>query len=193
MQYPISANVLFKGDRLLTVRHDDSEYVAMKPLVNALGISWSSQVQKLNKNKEKYGCVDIDIPSKGGIQSMLCIPLRKLNGWLFSVSPSRVRADIRNKLIAYQEECFTALHDYWVSGFAVRKPLVLTPAEIEAHEISRYDAVTFAAASDGSGSMHIRKKAKKTIKERIAAWEEKYLMQFNYVLMDTGAGRLTRS
>ena len=53
---------------------------------------------------------------------MLCLPLRKLNGWLFSINPSKVRADIRDKLIAYQEECFTVLHDYWTKGAAVRKP-----------------------------------------------------------------------
>lgn len=50
---------------------------------------------------------------------MLCIPLRKLNGWLFSINPEKVRADIRDKLIQYQEECFTALHDYWNKGVAV--------------------------------------------------------------------------
>lgn len=49
---------------------------------------------------------------------MLCIPLKKLNGWLFSINPEKVRADIRDKLIQYQEECFTVLHDYWTKGEA---------------------------------------------------------------------------
>ncbi|MBO2700765.1 phage antirepressor N-terminal domain-containing protein [Shewanella algae] len=31
----------------------------------------------------------MSIPSKGGIQQMLCIPLRKLNGWLFSINPAK--------------------------------------------------------------------------------------------------------
>ncbi|MFL7751335.1 P22AR C-terminal domain-containing protein, partial [Raoultella ornithinolytica] len=39
-------------------------------------------------------------------------------GWLFSINPEKVRADIRDKLIQYQEECFTVLHDYWTKGEA---------------------------------------------------------------------------
>jgi hypothetical protein len=50
---------------------------------------------------------------------MGCLPLKKLNGWLFSINPEKVRADIRDKLIQYQEECFTVLHDYWTKGQSV--------------------------------------------------------------------------
>lgn len=37
---------------------------------------------------------------------------------MFSINPEKVRADIRDKLIQYQEECFTVLHDYWTKGKA---------------------------------------------------------------------------
>lgn len=50
---------------------------------------------------------------------MLVIPLRKLQGWLFSVNPSKVREDIREKVILYQEECFQVLHDYWTRGTVI--------------------------------------------------------------------------
>lgn len=53
---------------------------------------------------------------------MICLPLKKLNGWLFSINPAKVRDDIRDRLVRYQEECFTALHDYWTKGAAIRKP-----------------------------------------------------------------------
>lgn len=63
---------------------------------------------------------------------MLCIPLKKLNGWLFSINPEKVRADIRDKLIKYQEECFTVLHDYWTKGQVVnpRKAVKTQPGKI---------------------------------------------------------------
>jgi len=44
-------------------------------------------------------------------------------------------------IIRYQEECFTALHDYWTYGQATRKVMPLSAAEIEAHEIAKLDAV----------------------------------------------------
>ncbi len=189
----LTAEINFKGDTITTMKEGDIEYVAMKHIVKNLGISWGAQQQKLQKNKDKFGCIDIDIPSNGGIQSMLCIPLKKLNGWLFSINPAKVKASIRNKLIQYQEECFAALHDYWTKGYAFRKKLNLSGAEIEAHEIAKYDAETFALAGQGSRDMNDRKKAIPVIQNRIRDWESRHLLQFDYVLVQTGIGRLTRS
>lgn len=132
--------VPFNGQQIITAMAAGVAYVAMKPIVENLGMSWTTQYRKLmaaakksnhihmntvDKDRDahmstpsKFGCCDIAIPSKGGIQKMLCIPLKKLNGWLFSINPEKVRADIRDKLIQYQEECFTVLHDYWTKGKA---------------------------------------------------------------------------
>ncbi|MGM1178792.1 phage antirepressor N-terminal domain-containing protein [Serratia marcescens] len=117
-----TSSVQFHGQPIITAMAAGVAYVAMRPIVENIGIDWASQFVKLKNQGEKFGCCDITTPSKGGIQKMLCIPLKKLNGWLFSINPSKVRADIRDKLIAYQEECFTVLHDYWTKGVAVRKP-----------------------------------------------------------------------
>lgn len=117
-----TSSVQFHGQPIITAMAAGVAYVAMKPIVENLGMSWSTQTRKLLSQKDKYGYAHMNIPSMGGIQQMLCIPLRKLNGWLFSINPAKVRADIRDKLIAYQEECFTVLHDYWKKGAAVRKP-----------------------------------------------------------------------
>ncbi|MFP1876260.1 phage antirepressor N-terminal domain-containing protein [Lonsdalea quercina] len=108
--------VQFHGQQIITAMVAGVAYVAMKPVVENIGINWKGQYIKLINQMDKFGCGDISIPTNGGIQKMLCIPLRKLNGWLFSINPAKVRADIRDKLIQYQEECFTALHDYWTKG-----------------------------------------------------------------------------
>ncbi|HFO1715116.1 TPA: phage antirepressor N-terminal domain-containing protein [Klebsiella pneumoniae] len=110
--------VPFNGQQIITAVAAGVTYVAMRKIVENIGIDWTGQSVKLRKQREKFGCRDISIPSKGGIQKMLCIPLKKLNGWLFSINPEKVRADIRDKLIQYQEECFTVLHDYWTKGKA---------------------------------------------------------------------------
>lgn len=115
-----TSSVQFYGQPIITAMVAGVAYVAMRPIVENIGIDWTGQLVKLRNQKEKFGCRDISTPSKGGIQKMLCIPLRKLNGWLFSINPAKVRADIRDKLIAYQEECFTVLHDYWTKGAAAR-------------------------------------------------------------------------
>lgn len=109
-------NVPFHGQSLATIFHEGQPFVAMRPIVENIGIDWAGQTVKLKKQKEKFGRCDIATPSNGGVQSMLCLPLKKLNGWLFSINPERVRADIKDKLIQYQEECFSVLYEYWSKG-----------------------------------------------------------------------------
>lgn len=110
--------VPFNGQQIITAMAAGVAYVAMKPIVENLGMSWGTQQQKLARNIGKFGHIHMNMPSAGGIQKMLVLPLKKLNGWLFSINPEKVRADIRDKLIKYQEECFTVLHDYWTKGKA---------------------------------------------------------------------------
>ncbi|MDX8818315.1 phage antirepressor N-terminal domain-containing protein [Salmonella enterica] len=111
--------VPFNGQQILTAMAAGVAYVAMKPIVENLGMSWGTQQQKLMKQLDKFNCIHMNmVAADGKLRKLLCLPLKKLNGWLFSINPEKVRADIRDKLIQYQEECFTVLHDYWTKGKA---------------------------------------------------------------------------
>lgn len=118
-----TSSVQFHGQPIITAMVSGIAYVAMKPIVENLGLDWPTQHRKLLSSNGKFNhCHMTMVAMDAKIRDVLCIPLRKLNGWLFSINPAKVRADIRDKLIAYQEECFTALHDYWTKGAAARKP-----------------------------------------------------------------------
>ncbi|HCL9185293.1 TPA: phage antirepressor Ant [Escherichia coli] len=109
--------VPFNGQQIITAMTAGVAYVAMKPIVENLGMSWSTQQTKLMKQISKFNCVHMNmVAADGKLRKLLCLPLKKLNGWLFSINTEKVRADIRDKLIQYQEECFTVLHDYWTKG-----------------------------------------------------------------------------
>ena len=111
--------VPFNGQQVITAMAAGIAYVAMKPIVENLGMGWGTQQQKLMKSLEKFNCIHMNmVAADGKLRKLLCLPLKKLNGWLFSINPEKVRADIRDKLIQYQEECFTVLHDYWTKGKA---------------------------------------------------------------------------
>lgn len=110
----------FLGKEVTLVDNNGVAYVAMREIVEGIGLNWASQSVKLNQNSRKFGCCDIATPTNGGIQSMLCMPIKKLNGWLFSINPNKVRADLKERLENYQEECFLALWDYWTEGIARR-------------------------------------------------------------------------
>ncbi len=65
--------------------------------------------------------MEIAIPSKGGEQSMICLAMHKLTGWLYSIMPNKVKPEIRDKVIKYQEECDDVLYEYWTTGEVKKK------------------------------------------------------------------------
>lgn len=122
MTNQISTQVIsFHGSELITLKVDDVIYTAVRPIVEALGLSWGSQQRKLENSKEKFNCYHMTtVAQDGKNREMLCIPIKKLNGWLFGLNPNKVRADLKERLENYQEECFLALWDYWTEGVARR-------------------------------------------------------------------------
>ncbi|RIQ16856.1 hypothetical protein D0850_13905, partial [Bordetella avium] len=94
--------VLFHGAVLLVVEHNGQPYVPMKPVVDGMEMDWAAQFTKLKANSGRWGIVKITIPSNGGNQEAVCLPLRKLPGWLMTISPNKVRPELREKVITYQ-------------------------------------------------------------------------------------------
>ncbi|MCI3206536.1 MULTISPECIES: phage antirepressor N-terminal domain-containing protein [Pandoraea] len=111
--------VPFHGAELLLVEHGGQPYTPMKPIVEGMGLDWASQFTKLRANERRWGVVIITIPSNAGAQQYLCIPLRKIFGWLTGIHPGKVKDEIRERVIQYQNECDDVLWKYWTEGTAV--------------------------------------------------------------------------
>ena len=60
----------------------------------------------------------MDTPTDGGLQPMIALPLKLLNGWLFGIESGRVDPAIRATVETYQRECYDALYSYWHLGEA---------------------------------------------------------------------------
>lgn len=119
-------NVPFHGAELYVVNHNGEPYTPMKPIVEGMGMDWKSQFIKIKQRFSK-GMVEITIPTAGGIQKMICLALRKLAAWLNTISPNKVRPEIRERVIRYQEECDDVLYEYWTKG-QVTNPRSMEPA-----------------------------------------------------------------
>lgn len=120
MQHQITPiSVPFHGSNLFVVEHDGQPFVPMRHIVEGMGLNWASQYTKLTNSKDRWGVVIITTPSPSGMQETLCLPLRKLSGWLMTLQPNKVRPEIRGKIVTYQNECDSVLWDYWANGAAV--------------------------------------------------------------------------
>ena len=111
----------FLGKEITLVDNNGIAYVAMREIVEGIGLAWKPQYKKLMDHSQKFSCYHMTTTGKDGKKyEMLCMPIKKLNGWLFSINPNKVRADLKQRLEEYQEECFLALWDYWTEGIARR-------------------------------------------------------------------------
>lgn len=120
---PVSKSLVslsFHGDTIYAIKHEGEPFAPVKPIVENIGLEWGAQQQKLSRNQSRWGVSIIDIPSASGLQKTLCIPVRKLAGFLATINPAKVRNDLRAKIICYQNECDDALWNYWTKGEAIR-------------------------------------------------------------------------
>lgn len=111
--------VPFHNAELYIVEFNGQPYTPMKPIVDGMGLTWQSQHRKLTENHGRWGIIKMMIPTLGDLQEMVCLPLRKLLAWLTTISPSKVKPELRDTVIKYQEECDDVLWDYWTKGKAV--------------------------------------------------------------------------
>ena len=115
-QYPADV-VVFNDARILTTKVNSRPYAALKPIVEGMGLAWQPQHRKI-VDSPRYSHMVIPLETSGGVQETLCLPLDRLNGWLFSVNPEKCREDIRETVRMYQEECFSVLYEYFHVGYA---------------------------------------------------------------------------
>jgi hypothetical protein len=120
MSQKLPIRVEFQGATLEGAIVNGRAYVAMKPIVEGLGLDWTRQLQKLKADPvlgpEVYNIRGI--PSAGGAQTMVCLPEERLQGWLFKINPNKVKASVREKVIAYQREAYRVLHQAFSKGVA---------------------------------------------------------------------------
>lgn len=101
------------GDSTLTVfveKRDGVQWVALKPLCDALGISSQTQVRRLRKNPQ-FKVVSYDTPSEGGVQEMSCLPVEEIGMWVCNINASKVKLGVRAQLILFQRRLQVVIYE----------------------------------------------------------------------------------
>ena len=117
---PTLMPVPFHEHTLYIVGEDGEPYVPMRPIVEAMGLAWKPQFQKLSELKGRFSVTMMvtQMPGDDQRREVVCMPLKKLPGWLCGIQPSRVKPAIRDRIVIFQNECDDALWRYWTEGAA---------------------------------------------------------------------------
>ena len=123
--------VNFRGDDLYGFENDDGIFVALKPIVESMGLDWSAQLKRVKRDTIlAEGMAIMATPfSRGGDQEAVCLKMDLVNGWLFTIDTARIKDDVvRDKVILYQRECYGVLFKHFYKGERA------DPIVIEDHE-----------------------------------------------------------
>lgn len=128
----------FHGDELITFSINGQPHVAMRRVVENLGIDWSNQHKKISE-QAKFNCGYITtVGADGRSREMLCMPVDRLPLWLATINPNRIKdEDRRTKIELYQLESARALYDYWTQGVAVRSDMDGVVTDLDAAVMKR--------------------------------------------------------
>lgn len=125
--------VNFRGDQLYGFEADDGVFVALKPIVRALGLDWSAQYRRVQRDPVlSEGIAMMATPyGLGGDQEAVCLKMDLVNGWLFGIDSARIKDEaVREKVILYQRECHGVLFRHFYKGAkSVSEPLVMEDHE----------------------------------------------------------------
>lgn len=106
----------------------DGAYVALRPVCEALGLNFSGQQQRLQRQSWAVVCMTHTTGADGKTYEMMLIDRRTFTMWLATIDTSRVKNERTRELVrTYQCEAADALDKYFNEGIAVNPRAVEVP------------------------------------------------------------------
>ncbi len=104
-------SVPFYGDDLVAVQQPDGTiFVLFARLCGNLGLNQQAQARRVQRHAVlQKGLVSISVETDGGVQTAQCLKLSLLPLWLSGVQTTRVKPELQQRLVLYQEEAADVL------------------------------------------------------------------------------------
>lgn len=104
---------LVVGKQTLTVfvqEQDGEQWVAVKPLCDALGLASWRQKQRLESNPQ-FKVATYVAPSDSGMQEMISIPVKQIGMWICTINANKVKPEVKQALLDFQMHLQVVIHD----------------------------------------------------------------------------------
>ena len=121
--------VVFYDDKITAVMVEGATsqhvFIPIRPICDFLGVAWTAQRQRILRDpvlSDELTPVIVTITGTGQEVETLCLPLDYLSGWLFGINATRVKEEVRDRLIRYQRECYKVLAEAFTEGRLTAEP-----------------------------------------------------------------------
>lgn len=110
--------------------NSETIFIALRPLVEALGLDWASQFKRLQRSELFADSVSVVImTTEKGEREAVGITLDMLPMFLARIEISRAKDSVKSALLLFQKECAKVLADYWLKKQGVSR-LPMTTAQM---------------------------------------------------------------
>ena len=103
----------FEGAELVARAGEDhaTALVALKPMVEAMGLDWAGQFTKIKAHPVLKSTVEIIsmVAEDGRAREMSALPLSRIGFWLATVNANKVSPTLRDRIIAFQDKAADAI------------------------------------------------------------------------------------
>lgn len=108
----------FYEDNLIIQLGEDGEiYVALRPIVESLGLNWSGQLQRIKRDavlRKHLKSLSVVVTHTEGQDAqhgqVMCLPKQYISGFLFGISAARIKdSALQAKVVQFQEEAHLIL------------------------------------------------------------------------------------
>jgi hypothetical protein len=128
METKIKKFLEFNGKTIFFVDVNGTNWIAIKPICEAIGVDFEAQRKALKRDKLLNG-----VPSNqtvhdasNRLQKMLCLPEKYIYGWIFRIQTSN------EDILPFQQKCYDILFDYFHGTITKRKEFLSQRNDIDA-------------------------------------------------------------
>lgn len=105
--------VAFRGDKLTLIWQGEEPYVAIRPICERLGLHITTQRARIQTPESGFSWALMRSTGQDGKSyEMLCLHAVDLPLWLASISPAKVKPEVREALMVYRAECKLVLFEH---------------------------------------------------------------------------------
>ncbi len=111
--------VEINGAGFICPKDGDDIFVTIKPACELLGIDHSSQIRNLKNDPEFLGSTVVNMTTVGADgkdREMTCLPLQFFFGWLAQIDHTKVKEEVRPKVIQYKIEVCNVLYNHFMGA-----------------------------------------------------------------------------
>ena len=118
------------GQTITAIEHEGEYFVPVKPICEAIGIEPEAQRIKIKEDEilSSAATIIVAVGADGKQREMLCLPVKYIYGWLFTINPGKVAPSAREKVSKYRRECYEVLYSHFHNSLS--RQLEANEAEI---------------------------------------------------------------